>query len=57
MLRNSPTFIRLFRTLPPQSGCVNVDADLDEDGDVDGNDFLTFSLCFNGSLNPPGCCD
>jgi hypothetical protein len=31
--------------------------DLDGDGDVDGNDFITFSLCFNGSLNPPqsGC--
>jgi hypothetical protein len=28
-------------------------ADLDDDGDVDGNDFLTFSLCFNDSLNPP----
>ena len=31
--------------------------DLDGDGDVDGIDFLTFSLCFNGSLRPPqsGC--
>ena len=26
-----------------------------DDDDVDGNDFLTFSLCFNGSLNPPNC--
>jgi hypothetical protein len=32
-------------------------ADLDGDRDVDGNDFLTFSLCFNGSLKAPqsGC--
>jgi hypothetical protein len=30
-------------------------ADLDDDGDVDGIDFLTFSVCFNGSLNPPNC--
>jgi hypothetical protein len=31
--------------------------DLDGDRDVDGNDFLTFSLCFNGSLKAPqsGC--
>ena len=31
--------------------------DLDGDGDVDGNDFLTFSTCYNGSLNParPAC--
>ena len=31
--------------------------DLDGDRDVDGNDFLTFSLCYNGSLKPPqsGC--
>lgn len=28
-------------------------ADLDMDGDVDGMDFLQFSLCFNGSLRPP----
>lgn len=30
-----------------------VKADLDYDGDVDPNDFLTFSNCFNGALNPP----
>jgi hypothetical protein len=31
--------------------------DLDGDKDVDGNDFLKFSLCYNGSLRPPqsGC--
>jgi hypothetical protein len=38
----------------PQQTC---NPDLDFDGDVDGNDFLTFSLCYNGSFNPPqsGC--
>jgi hypothetical protein len=32
-------------------------ADLDHDGDVDGFDFLTFSNCYNSSINPPleGC--
>ena len=28
-------------------------ADFDLDGDVDGNDFLTFSVCYNGALNSP----
>lgn len=28
-------------------------ADFDGDGDVDGGDFMTFALCFNGSLRPP----
>ena len=33
------------------------DGDFDFDGDADGIDFLTFSQCFNGSLNPPsGAC-
>jgi hypothetical protein len=38
---------------------VNFDAyathasDLDGDGDVDGNDFLTFSICHNGPHRPP----
>jgi hypothetical protein len=27
--------------------------DIDADNDVDGVDFLTFSVCYNGSLNPP----
>ena len=32
-------------------------ADLDADGDADGNDFLTFSLCYRGALidTPFGC--
>jgi len=30
-----------------------VPSDLDGDGDVDVGDFLTFSNCFNGGLNPP----
>jgi len=30
-------------------------ADFDNDGDVDGIDFLTFSVCYNGSLKPPAC--
>ena len=35
----------------------SLNEDLDGDRDVDGNDFLTFSLCYNGSLKPPqsGC--
>jgi hypothetical protein len=35
----------------------SINADLDGDKDVDGNDFLTFSLCYNGSLKAPqsGC--
>jgi hypothetical protein len=34
-----------------------INGDFDGDGDADGEDFLTFSLCFNGSLLPPqsGC--
>ena len=36
-------------TPPPQRSL----GDLDDDGDVDGEDFMTFSNCFNGSLNPP----
>ena len=33
--------------------------DFDEDSDCDANDFLTFSNCFNGALNPPApaCAD
>ena len=31
------------------------EADQDGDGDVDGSDFLIWAVCFNGSLNPPGC--
>jgi hypothetical protein len=35
----------------------SLNEDLDGDRDVDGNDFLTFSLCYNGALRPPqsGC--
>jgi hypothetical protein len=35
----------------------SIKADLDGDKDVDGNDFLTFSLCYNGALKAPqsGC--
>ena len=35
----------------------SLNADLDGDRDVDGNDFLVFSLCYNGSLRAPqsGC--
>jgi hypothetical protein len=29
------------------------DGDLDEDGDTDGFDFLTFANCYNGSNRPP----
>jgi lysophospholipase L1-like esterase len=29
--------------------------DLDNDGDVDGFDFLTFANCYNGSSRPPRC--
>jgi hypothetical protein len=32
---------------------VTAPGDLDRDEDVDGMDFLTFSICFNGSLHPP----
>ena len=35
--------------------CENSLADIDNDGDVDGNDFLSFSVCYNGALNPPQC--
>ena len=31
------------------------DPDYDGDGDVDGKDFVTFAVCFNGSNNPPDC--
>ena len=31
----------------------SVSADLDGDRDVDGQDFLTFSVCYNGSLKAP----
>jgi hypothetical protein len=36
---------------------ATVPADLDLDGDVDGNDFVFFSACFNKAGNPPraGC--
>jgi hypothetical protein len=36
---------------------VRVAADLDGDWDVDGTDFLTFSICYNGAAKPPqsGC--
>lgn len=36
---------------------ATVSADLDGDGDVDGQDFMDFSVCFNGSLRAPkpGC--
>jgi len=30
-------------------------ADLDQDGDVDVNDFAIFQLCFNGASRPPAC--
>ena len=37
--------------------CNTPRSDVNGDGDVDGNDFITFSLCYNGSLKPPtsGC--
>jgi len=38
-----------------EADSASASADLDDDGDVDGYDFVTFSLCFNGSLNPPNC--
>ena len=36
---------------------ATVPADIDLDGDVDGNDFAFFAACYNGSSNPPrgGC--
>jgi hypothetical protein len=36
-----------------------VSSDFDEDGDVDGQDFLTFTTCFNEAWQPPrpGCLD
>jgi len=36
---------------------ATVPADLDLDGDVDGNDFAFFAICFNKAGNPPrgGC--
>jgi len=37
---------------------ATVGPDLDQDGDVDLNDFATFQLCFNGASRPPaapGC--
>jgi hypothetical protein len=41
------------------SDCIRLvpPGDIDMDGDVDGVDFLTFGVCFNGSLRPPspGC--
>jgi hypothetical protein len=37
--------------------CSSPRSDINGDGDVDGDDFLTFSLCYNGSLKLPqsGC--
>ena len=37
----------------PSQYYPSASADLDNDLDVDGQDFLTFSVCYNGSLNPP----
>ncbi len=35
--------------------CDAADADFDNDGDVDLNDFSTFQACFNGPNRPPAC--
>jgi len=41
---------------PPAPNC-SVDADFDNDGDVDLADFSVFQSCFNGPNQPPaaGC--
>jgi len=46
-----------FSRATHETGTDAAHADLDADGDVDQDDFLTFALCYNASLRPPlsGC--
>jgi hypothetical protein len=44
---------QILSTDPPYPFEPDMKGDLDYDGDADGQDFLTFSVCYNGSLNPP----
>jgi hypothetical protein len=39
--------------MPYAEGCDF--ADLDPDGDVDGDDFTVFESCLGGADQPPGC--